>query len=136
LITLEQLIRQEFGVPFERCAYEFTTDDEQGCVAHVGLDRRQIKPDVLSVTWDVAAIRFVVTRPDKRHTGAATDLMIRAHGAAVTRLGCEFAVLFSGVTGFYERLGYRTVRSGAMVCELIDGYEWPGGEWNTVGPEW
>lgn len=134
MTTLEELVLRDFGVPLEPSEFVFTQADAQGCVAHVGLDRRSVRFRVADLP--VAAIRFVVTREDRRREGIASELMLRAHGRAVC-IGLRLAVLFSDVTGFYERLGYQTVRPGAMVCAL-DGREsgWLEGEWEPIGAEW
>ena len=135
-MELATLALREFGVPLEPSEYQFVEADTHGCVGHVGLDVRMVWfEDDPHVAVGVAAIRFVVTREDCRELGVATGLMLRAHGKAAC-LGLAFAVLFSGVEGFYRTLGYRTVRPGAMVCALDGRSKWPAGAWETVGKEW
>ena len=54
-------------------------------------------------------IGSVAAHPDARHAGIATALMEDAI-AHMRREGMRLSFLFTGIPGFYERLGYRIVR--------------------------
>ena len=57
----------------------------------------------------VGGIGSVATHPDARHDGIATALL-RDAIAQMRRDGMQASFLFTGIPGFYERLGWRIVR--------------------------
>jgi predicted N-acetyltransferase YhbS len=61
-------------------------------------------------------IGSVATHPEQRSAGLATDLL---HDA-ITMMECEgmrVSFLFTGIPGFYERLGYRVVRQPEITAD-------------------
>lgn len=136
MITVEQLVQDEFGTPLQRSRWEFETYDSLGCAAHVGMDRRAIEvspPTLPSRVEEVAAVRFVVTRPDRRGEGLASSLMKAALDVAL-RIGFGYSVLFTSVPYFYETLGYEPVGGDAMAIGIHR--RWPGVDWAPVGERW
>lgn len=132
-MSLEHMVLRIFGVPFEQSEYCFVRHDSRGVAGHVGLDLRQIHFKESGLV-DVGAVRFVVTRDDKRRSGVASALLRQAHEAAI-EAGLSFTVAFSSVQLFFVANGYEEVNPGVMVNSLL-GLEWPQEDWIPVGGRW
>jgi predicted N-acetyltransferase YhbS len=77
-------------------------------------------------------IGSVATHPDMQHSGSATALLEEAI-AQMRREGMAVTFLFTGIPGFYERLGYRIVREPQITvsrAEVIARKTY--GDYNTV----
>jgi predicted N-acetyltransferase YhbS len=74
---------------------------------------------VRGVPVAAGGIGSVATRPDTRGGGIATALM-RDALSQMRREGMAFSFLFTGIAGFYERLGYRLVREPSFEADARD----------------
>jgi L-amino acid N-acyltransferase YncA len=78
----------------------------------------------------VGGIGSVATHPDARRDGIATALL-RDAIAQMRREGMQASFLFTGIPGFYERLGWRVVREPQLTADsaeaaaLPDAGLWP-----------
>jgi predicted N-acetyltransferase YhbS len=134
-VTSEELVRSAFGCPLERSKWEIELYDDAGCVAHAGIDVRHTRWDAESEPLEVAAIRFVVVRPDMRRRGIGLDVMDAAHEMA-RFLDLPYAVLFTDVPEFYEKAGYETTERPRGMVHNVSGGLWPQIPWEPVGAEW
>ncbi|HYM16420.1 MAG TPA: GNAT family N-acetyltransferase [Dehalococcoidia bacterium] len=74
---------------------------------------------VRGVPVAAGGIGSVATHPEARHGGIATALLGDAI-AAMRGDGVLLSFLFTGITGFYERLGYRIVREPWIEVEAAE----------------
>lgn len=79
----------------------------------------------------VGGIGSVATRPDARHDGVATALL-RDAIEQMRREGMQASFLFTGIPGFYERLGWRVVREPQFTADAAEAAALPhAGLWTV-----
>lgn len=135
-MTREELLRECFGAddfPLGDVVLQVRSGDD--VLAHLDLYVRSV--GVGSTEVLVAALGQVATDPGVRGIGLASGLVRTAHRVAAQR-GLEWAALF-GVSTLYGSIGYRKPpelpHPAFLVCPLVEGVEWPGGQIDTRG-EW
>ena len=79
---------------------------------------------VRGVPVAAGGIGSVATHPDVRHAGIATALMRDALGQ-MRHEGMAVSFLFTGIAGFYERLGYQCVREPSFEVDARDAAATP-----------
>ncbi len=140
-VTVQDLVRREFGVGLERCMWEFEAYDQAGCEGHVGLDMRTIwlkysSENLGRELMSVGAIRFMVTRSDVRGQGIARRLMACAEACAIM-MQLPYLILWTDIPGFYDKLGYEHISARAMAKSLPGRGRFPKVEWGVQGGgEW
>ncbi len=86
---------------------------------------------VRGVPVSAGGIGSVATHPDARHGGIATALLRDAIDQ-MRREGMEASFLFTGIPGFYERLGWRVVREPQFTADAAEAAAIPdAGLWNV-----
>ena len=84
---------------------------------YVRIFARQMR--VRGVPLPAGGIGSVATVPDARHAGIASTLM-RDAIEQMRRNGIAVSFLFTGIPGFYERLGYRIVREPFLTADAAE----------------
>lgn len=79
---------------------------------------------VRGVPVAAGGIGSVATHPDARHAGIATALLRDALDQ-MRNEGMAVSFLFTGIAGFYERLGYRLVREPSFEADARDAASSP-----------
>src|SRR3954469_14332853 len=94
---------------FDPTAYLIRMWDEGGLRSCAWVTQRTVS--ISGSEARVAAIRGVVTDPDRRRRGYARAVMERAQELMASLDGCELAILFSSVMAvpFYEELGWEAI---------------------------
>ena len=118
-------------VPPERLRYEYHLDPKQHERTFVAVDAggevvsalayvRRDLGDAAGNPRPVGCVCLLATRESARGRGHAARLLDLAAGA-MREEGCAWQFLFTDVTGYYERLGWRTMasryREGPLVAE-------------------
>jgi len=86
---------------------------------------------VRGVPVKVGGIGSVATHPDARHDGIATALLLDAI-AQMRREAMQASFLFTGIPGFYERLGWRVVREPQFMADSSEAAALPdAGLWSV-----
>ncbi len=86
-------------------------------VAYVRIFARRMR--LRGVPVPAGGIGSVATVPDARHAGIASMLM-RDAIEQMRRDGVAISFLFTGIPGFYERLGYRIVREPFLTADAAE----------------
>jgi predicted N-acetyltransferase YhbS len=86
-------------------------------IGHVRIFARRMR--VRGVPLPAGGIGSVATHPDAQHRGIASMLM-RDAVDQMRRDGVAVSFLFTGIPGFYERLGYRIVREPSFTANAAE----------------